>query len=91
MLMNIITKHLAMDFFDTALHFADKNLRKAALEKAKTADYYEKKGKRRAYRALAVLGTIAEVCLVIGLLLPLSVPIGFLECMCPINDKNSLN
>ena len=91
MLMNIITKHLAMDFFDTAVHFADKKLRKAALEKAKTADYDEKKVKRRAYRALAVLGTIAEVCLVIGVILPLSIPIGMLECICPPDNNSVLN
>ena len=88
--MNII-QHLDMSFLCDSTRFLDKKLRKAALKKAERADDNDKIGKRRAYKSLAAVATVAEVCIFIGLLLPLSVPIGFLECMCPINDKNSLN
>ena len=88
--MNII-QHLDMSFLCDSTRFLDKIMRKAALKKAERADDNDKMGKRRAYKSLAAVATVAEVCIFIGLLLPLSVPIGFLECTCPPKDSYSLD
>ena len=53
--------------------------------------YQDKKGKSRAYKVLAVLGNITAGVLFIGVVLPLSIPIGLLECICPPDDKYILN
>jgi hypothetical protein len=50
-----------------------------------------KKGKSRAYKVLAVLGNITAGVLFIGVVLPLSIPIGMLECICPPDNNSVLN
>ena len=53
--------------------------------------YQDNKGKRRAYKVLAVLGNITAGVLFIGVVLPLSIPIGMLECICPPDNNSVLN